>query len=205
MLLIDRIIFPEFNNLRCLMMPYIQGDSNSIPDKYASYSKILERIFVCKGEIGYLTIDESLAQAGKAHRGTRATTNRALHTEVGRIPGQIYCWGGGGWGKKHHVTLNREVQILLANNINDSCAVWDTTHEETSDDGDLGHVAEMYPYENAILMKAGEVRQIGILTPHESMPVNKNVQRQFLRIVGSGVNGRESYFTQNPLLGELNI
>lgn len=137
------------------------------------------------------------------HRGTRATTDRALHTEAGRIPGKIYRWGGGHWGKKPRVTLDRDVRILLANNLDDSCAVWDATHEETSDDGDLGHVAEMYPYESATLMRAGEVRQIGILTPHESLPVKKNVRRQFLRIVGSGVHGREPYFTQNPLAWKL--
>jgi hypothetical protein len=49
-------------------------------------------------------------------------------------------------------------------------------------------------------MKAGEVRKIGIFTPHESLPVKNTVQRQFLRIVSSGVRGREHYFTQNPLV-----
>jgi len=199
----EQIIFPEFSGLRCLMMPYIQGNPDSVPKEYAPYSEILKKTFICKGEIGYLTIDESLALAGTPHRGTRATTNRAIHTEAGRIPGKIYCWGGGGWGKKHHVTLDREVQILLANNLDDSCAIWNATHEETSDDGDLGHVAEMYPYTNAILMKRGEIRQIGILTPHESLPVNNTVRRQFLRIIGSGVHGREPYFTENSCLGAI--
>ena len=196
----QQILFPEFSGLRCLMMPYIQGDPDSVPDEYAPYAEILRKAFLCEGERGYLTIDESLALAGTPHRGTRATTDRALHTEAGRIPGKIYCWGGGGWGKKHHVTLDRDVQILLANNLDDSCAVWDATHEETSADGDLGHVAGMYPYARATLMKAGEVRQIGILTPHESLPVSGDVRRQFLRIIGSGVHGREAYFTENPRL-----
>lgn len=194
------IVFPEFQGLRCLMMPYIQGEPESVPSEYAAYSKIIRDVFVRKGDVGYLTIDESEAQQGTPHRGARAKTARALHTEAGRIPGKIYSWGGGGWGRKHHVTLDRDVQILLANNLDDSCAVWDAVHEDTSLDGDIGHLAHMYPYENAQLMKAGEVRQIGILTPHESLPVKITCQRQFLRIVGSGVHGREPYFTQNPLL-----
>jgi hypothetical protein len=49
-------------------------------------------------------------------------------------------------------------------------------------------------------MKAGEVHEIGILTPHESLPVMADFNRQFLRIVGSGVHGREEYFTQNSLM-----
>ena len=194
-------VFPEFRGLRCLMMPYVQGEPDSVPHEYDAYSEIIRDLFVRKGDIGYLTIDESVAHAGKPHRGERAKTNRALHTEAGRLPGKIYRWGdGGGWGKRHLVTLDRDVQILVANSLDDSCAVWDATHEDTSIDGDIGHAAALYPYENAALMKAGEVRQIGILTPHESLPVKETVRRQFLRIVGSGVHGREPYFTTNPLV-----
>jgi hypothetical protein len=194
-----KIEFPEFSGLRCLMMPYIQGDPDSVPVEYAPYADIIKRTCVREGDIGHLTIDESVALAGTPHRGTRATTSRAIHTEAGRIPGRIYCWGGGGWGKTHQVTLERDVQILLANNLDDSCAIWDATHEDTSDDGDIGHVSDLYPYNDAVLMKSGDVHQIGILTPHESLPVATDVRRQFLRILGSGVHGREPYFTKNPL------
>jgi len=194
------IVFPEYNSVRCLMMPYIQGDPDSVPEAYRSYSPIISSVFLRKGDIGYLTIDESMVKAGKPHRGDRAKTARALHTEVGRIPGMIYCWGGGGWGKKHNVELERDTEILLANNLDDSCAVWDAEHENTSDDGDIGFASNLYPYASATMMKAGEVRRIGILTPHESLPVKRDVRRQFLRIIGSGVHGREPYFTENPLL-----
>jgi hypothetical protein len=67
-------------------------------------------------------------------------------------------------------------------------------------DGDIGHLADQYPYDKAVFMKTGEVHKIGILTPHESIPVKENTFRQFLRIVSSGVHGRESYFTVNPLM-----
>ena len=212
------ITFPEFSGLRCLMMPYIQGDSASVPDTYAPYRDIVDSVFLQKGDIGFLTIDESLAIAGTPHRGQRAKYGRALHTEVGKVPGQIYCWGGGGgWGvpspspspkpspkpkpkPRHRVTLDRDVSILLANNLDDSCAVWDAEHEDTSLDGDIGHAAADYPYSNAIFLKAGEVHKIGILTPHESLSVQRDFNRQFLRIVSSGVHGREEYFTRNPLV-----
>ena len=52
------INFPEFTGIRCLMMPFIQGDSRSIPDEYKSYSEIVDSTFIKKGDIGYLTIDE---------------------------------------------------------------------------------------------------------------------------------------------------
>jgi len=194
------IAFPEFSGVRCLMMPYIQGDSASVPDIYAPYRDIVDSVFLRKGDIGFLTIDESLAVAGTPHRGQRAQYARALHTEAGRDPSKLYCWGGGGWGRSHRVTLDRDVRILLANNLDESCAVWDEEHEDTSLDGDIGYAAVEYPYQDATLLKAGEVCEIGILTPHESLPVSQDFNRQFLRIVSSGVHGREEYFTRNPLI-----
>jgi hypothetical protein len=92
------------------------------------------------------------------------------------------------------------VKILIASNLDDSCAVWDREHEDTSSDGDIGNCADLYPYEEGRFLKAGEVAEIGILTPHESLPVARDFDRQFLRIISSGVHGREPYFTQNPLV-----
>ena len=196
-----QITFPSFSGLRCLMMPYIQGDPASVPEQYGAYADIIGRVYLDKGDIGYLTIDESVAVAGKPHRGKRAKSSRALHTEAGLRPSGLYAWGAPvpGWGRRHFVTLDDDVEVLLANNLDDSCAVWNATHHDTSLDGDIGYAAEQYPYEEAVMMKAGAVHRIGILTPHESLPVKATVQRQFLRIVSSGVHGREPYFTENPL------
>lgn len=197
------ITFPKYSNTRCLMMPYIQGDSSSVPEEYQSYSKIIESVFFKQGDIGFLTIDESPVTAGSPHRGQRAKHGRALHTEAGRdSTHKWYRWGGDPprWGGKPNVTLDRNTKILLANNIDDSAALWDTEHMNTSLDGDIGHFSNDYPYDTAIFMKAGEVHEIGILTPHESLPVKQNVNRQFLRIISSGVHGREDYFTKNPLI-----
>ena len=203
----QHVTFPPYGGLRCLMMPYAQGDPASVPDVYAPYADILRSAVVRRGDVGYLTIDESPITAGRPHRGTRATTARALHTEVGRIPGKIYCWGsgggsGGGWGRVHTVTLDGVVEILIASDLDASCAVWDAEHEDTSLDGDLGHAVDCYPYDAAVLLKAGDVYRIGILTPHESLPVARDGTRAFFRIVGAGVHGREPYFTRNPLMGD---
>ena len=195
----QHIEFPKFTGLRCLMMPYIQGEVDSIPSEYHGYADILNSVVVKRGDVGYLTIDESVAQKGRPHRGTRAKTARALHTEAGRLPGCVYAWGGGSWGGNPNVVLSPNVRILLANSVDQSCALWDATHYNTSRDGDIGNFADMYPYSSAVFMKAGDVHEIGILTPHESLPMKTTSPRQFLRIVSSGVFGREPYFTTNPL------
>ena len=198
-MMIGNITFPRFTGIRCLMMPYVQGDPTSVPGEYRPYFEIISSVFARKGDIGYLTIDESRAEKGKPHRGERAKAKRALHTEAGRHPDMVYVWGdGGGWGKTHRVTLDAGVKVLIANNLDDSCAVWDARQEDTSIDGDIGYLSHRYPYEDAVMMQAGEVHKIGILTPHESLPVKEDTNRQFLRIVSSGVHGREPYFTLNP-------
>lgn len=191
--------FPQYTGLRCLMMPYIQGEPDSVPPQYHGYSDIIRDVVHVKGEIGYLTIDESVAVAGKPHRGKRAKFGRALHTEAGRRPHKIYAWGNT-WGGRDHVTLDRGVKILLANNVDRSCALWGAEHEDTSLDGDIGDLGHLYPYSEAVFMEANSVHEIGILTPHESLPMVSDTPRQFLRIVSAGVHGREPYFTQNPLL-----
>ena len=198
-----KIEFPEFSGTRCLMMPYVQGDPDSIPDEYEAYRDIVANVYLVAGDLGFLTIDESPVLKGNPHRGARAKYERALHTEAGWRPfsGQ-YGWGGGGWGTAPLVTLEPGLQILLANNMDNTCAWWDAEHVHTSIDGDIGYAANQYPYEDAIFMKSGEVHQIGILTPHESVPAEQDFDRQFLRIIGSGVYGREPYFTKNPLMGD---
>lgn len=213
-MLATTVTFPKYSNTRCLMMPYIQGDPDSIPDSYSVYREIVKTVFLTPGEVGFLTIDESPVVRGKPHRGARAKYERALHTEAGKrhtiygwgtYPpgwgGSVPTWGGSpSWGGGYKVTLDPDVEILLANNLSDSCALWEAEFRDTSEDGDIGYAAEQYPYEDATLMKSGEVHRIGIFTPHESLPVDKDFNRQFLRIVGSGVYGREEYFTENPLL-----
>ena len=196
------IKFPEFSGTRCLMMPYIQGEPDSVPSIYAGYRDIIRSTYIRHGDIGFLTIDESLAVSGRPHRGKRAKYERALHTEAGRDPLDVLQWGSGGgnWGGKRHVTLDRNVRVLIASNLDNSCAVWDAEQEETTLDGDIGHLASKYPYSSARFLKSGEVCEIGILTPHESVPVKADFNRQFLRIVSSGVHGREPYFTENPLV-----
>lgn len=114
------IDFPAFSGTRCLMMPYIQGEPGSVPDAYGTYRGILASVFLRKGDIGYLTIDESPVVAGHPHRGQRARYPRALHTEAGILRG-VYGWGGGpSWGGRRTVTLDRDVRVLLASNIDDT-------------------------------------------------------------------------------------
>lgn len=198
----DSVEFPTFADRRCLMMPYVQGRPESVPAPLREgYETMLSDLVFEDGQIGFLTIDESIVTGGNAHRGDRSKHGRALHTEVNNES----RWGGGsggGWGTRGQspVYLRRETRILVASSLGGTTAVWDAEQVETTEDGDIGHLAHLYPFEDARILKAGEVCEFGIFTPHESLPVAETQERQFIRIIGQGVSGREPYFTVNPLV-----
>jgi len=194
------IQFPEFTGVKCLMMPFIQGDSSSLPNEFKPYAKIIDENYLEKGEIGYLTIDESFVESGKSQRGYNSKgINRNVHIEVGRSE-KGNKWGGNTWGGRYTTTLADETMVLIANSVSDTCRLWDTKEMAYTKDGDLSEHIEKYPPQTAITLKHGEVAKISIFTPHECVSQKQSSNRQFFRIVGKGVKGREKYFTKNPLL-----
>lgn len=181
-------------------MPFIQGDPSSLPEMYKSYSDILEDTYLEKGEIGFLTIDESFVEGGKSQRGYNASgIKRNVHIEVGRCEGLSH-WGGGGWGGKPTTILDEDTMVLIANSVSNTCRVWDAIEKRYTKDGDLSQYINDYPEDTGCLLNSGEVAKISIFTPHECVAQKQPSRRQFFRIVGKGVHGREEYFTKNPLL-----
>lgn len=199
----NKITFPKFTGIKCNMMPFIQGDSNSLPELYKPYFEIINENYLEKGEIGFLTIDESFVEANSSQRGYNSKgISRNVHIEVGRHS-DINCWGGGGgcsWGGRKSTILEDDTMVLIANSISDTCRVWDTLEKSFTLDGDLSEYIDRYPEHTGINLKEGEVAKISIFTPHECISQKYSSNRQFLRIVGKGVTGRENHFTINPKL-----
>jgi len=199
-MIVNKIQFPELTGIKCNMMPFIQGDSSSLPEIYKPYSKIIKENYLQKGEVGFLTIHESFVDSGKSQRGYNSVgINRNVHIEVGRNE-KINSWGGSSWGGKYNTLLDDDTMVLIANSVSDTCRVWDAKEMAYTKDGDLSAYIDKYPEETGVLLKSGEVAKISIFTPHECVNQYYSSQRQFFRIVGKGVKGREDYFTINPLI-----
>ena len=102
-MIVNKIQFPEVTGIKCNMMPFIQGNSSSLPNEYKPYYEIINSNYLEKGEIGFLTIDESFVNAGSSQRGyNNKGINRNVHIEVGRHE-NINHWGSGPiptWGWK---------------------------------------------------------------------------------------------------------
>jgi hypothetical protein len=212
-MIVSKISFPAFAGLKCNMMPFIQGDSKSIPSEYKAYSDIINNIYLEKGLIGYLTIDESFVEGGKSQRGFNSKgIDRNVHIEVGTLTKQKMfgsCDGsiGGSWGdswgssgKKSKTFLHRDTQVLIANSLSNTCRYWNNIETRYTDDGDLSEYIKDYPEKTGILMKSGEVARLSIFSPHEAILQPQSANRQFFRIIGDGVIGFEDYFTKNPLM-----
>lgn len=195
------IQFPQFTGIRCNMMPFIQGYSSSLPQAYQSYAKIVDENYLEKGEVGFLTIHESFVEGGKSQRGYNSVgINRNVHIEVGRHKNQNHWGGGNSWGGNYNTLLDDNTMVLIANSIAGTCRVWDTQEKSYTKDGDLSEYISKYPEHTGRILKAGELAKISIFTPHECVNQQQSGNRQFFRIVGKGVIGREDYFTVNPLV-----
>lgn len=210
--IINTIQFPIFSGIKCTMMPFIQGDNSSLPEIYRPYAKIIQENFIDPGELGFLTIQESFVNVGMSQRGYNSTgASRSVHVEVGTIEGstveEVRCWGSGwgsSWGGRASTRLSDETMILIANSIADTCRVWDTKEMRYTKDGDLSAYIDEYPESSGLLLGAGEVAKISIFTPHECVNQNVSGNRQFFRVVGKEVTGRDTYFTINPLVKHKN-
>lgn len=194
----ETVVFPAYTGLKCNMMPFVQGDPASLPAEYAAYSEVVKAHFLELGEIGFLTVHESLVQSGTSQRGY-GEGRRTVHVEVGQHAGKNH-WGGTSWGGHGRVLLRDDVRVLIANSIGGTCRVWETEDRRPTRDGDLAAYLDDYPENTGRLLVANEVARIGIFTPHECVPQTTTGPRQFLWIVGRGVTGREDYFTVNPLV-----
>ena len=196
-----QVDFPLFTGARCYMMPVIQGRGESLPDRLAHYAGMIERLAIDPGEIGFLTIDESMVVAGASQRGY-GSGDRAIHTEA-CLSETGASWGPSRptWGRVSNVMLDPDLRALIANSIDETCMIWDAEVRDTTPDGDLSARVTEFPRHSGRMMKSGEVVNIGIWTPHECIPQRAAGPRQFIRIVGSGVHGRDPGFDRNDRIG----
>ena len=197
--IVGSLDFPEFTGTCCYMMPIIQGRGESVPSEYETYREAVDSFYLDgqEGQEGHITIQESFVKSGTSQRGY-GSGKRTLHTEACLSDGRL-SWGVT-WGSSSSVFLEKDLKVLIANSIDDTCMAWDADVWDTTPDGDLSAVSHKFPRSEGKMLKAGQVAEIGIFTPHECIQQTKDSNRQFFRIVGNGVKGSARGFTKNPLL-----
>lgn len=176
--------FPKYRGgIAVNMMPFVYGDRDSIPRELHGYLPIVDRCArLERGKVAYLTIDESAVTAGRSQRRAGAHTDGTRTT----------AWGGGPWGGKA-----TDGGIYMASS-DGSCRVWDAIvpGESVSDHGAVSGLRA----EDAERMRGGALYWMTDRTPHESLPVERDTLRQFVRVVSNKVGAWWArHSTANPL------
>lgn len=169
--------FPTQSNININMMPIVMGRPDSIPKQLHGYLPLLEHCRFVRGATVYLTVHESLVDAGATQR------RPGVHTDGTSRLG----WGGGSWGKSGG--------IYVASTDGD-CRVWNLDTDEVDEHGAL---LSKLP-DTSKRMAPGEMRCISDTTPHASIPASRAHYRQFYRLVGPEIGGWfVQHSTANPL------
>lgn len=184
---ISRVVFPTYTRLNINMMPIIMGDKNSIPDFAKQYLPMIDQCNLEEGSTVYLTVSESLVEAGKTQR------RPGVHTDGTNI----YGWGSGwGMGRPCSHSSMQEDGIYLAS-TDGACQVWNT---QVYDSDELGGCD--YPDKNVEtkVMEPNTLYWMTDRTPHESLENETTSKRQFFRLVSEKVGiWSKADSTENPL------
>ncbi|KAJ1556281.1 hypothetical protein HK405_003359 [Cladochytrium tenue] len=194
------------------MLPIIMGQHSSLPDKCKRYSDLINQCLQhCPdevGKVGYLTVQECWVEPGDSQR------RPGVHIES-----PVFFDGDGGVYAGHSMWCVKG-GIFQASNVPDTCRVWDCVVRDHADIvGPLGslehlrHTLDAGPHRGihtlpivdaVTFSRNGENLLADCLawmtdrTPHESLPVQRRVFRQYFRLVTSQVSvWYEDHSTRN--------
>ena len=183
------IALPPFSATRILMMPFDLADvSASLPPSLKAWIPLLVSMRECslvRDGIAYVTIDEREVPTGVSHR------RPGLHVDGWRDDIGAGIWGGATWGGG--------AGMFVATNRLGSRA-WDQAfHGEPSQFGDCEHLRAQCLDDAERPLWPNRVYWLGSLTVHESLPVDKPMRRQFIRLSLPSRGAWPISCTPNPL------
>jgi len=182
--------FPPPKGINVNMMPFVIGDPKSIPSAIRDYYSIIEACPIPStelGKIGYISVSESVIPKNNSQR------RPGIHTERSH-PGER--WGG--WGRGCIDDEKLIGGIYMSSTLDDTCRAWDVNISNPGHLGDCEHMRDLLT--DPILFKKNELYWMTDSCPHESLPVEEDVYRQWMRFITSRLSvWYEDHSTPNPL------
>ena len=197
------VSFPEFSSTRVMMMPFLLEDIRGTVHLKA-YRSLLIQILVAANKqgyekgIAYLTIDEAIVVKGETHRRPGIHVDGLCPTETGKsCAASSGGWGGGGggwggglsggWGGSSPPPAGKQKEdnahigfFMAASEY--GCQAWrgdfDGFPKET---GDCSHLASQFT-ENNLLLEPNRLYGLSPLAVHQSIALDKDIYRQFIRV-----------------------
>lgn len=201
---ISLVEFPKFTGLRIMHMPYHTHDLLSlsgVADQYAPFLAALKSH--TPPGVGYLTIDEVSLKKGEVHRRPGLHVDGVDETGPNRLSGGGGGWGGGsggGWGGGYTAPSVRAgygaTGMIVAASHLGSCAYAQTFSGEAKANGDCEHMRFQCKDHSPLL--AGVAFGLEPMTVHESLPVEEDCNRQFIRISFPSNSAWYEGYTVNP-------
>lgn len=191
---VGSVTLPRFSGTRVMMMPLVVGELESVPDFIGHYRQVLRELFRVAderlfGRVGYITIDEREVRSNTTHR------RPGLHVD-GVLNGEGGVWGGSGgggaWGKPG-------VGFLTVSNPA-GCRAWRGEFFGTpGPNGECEHLRDQCDDSLSEILEANGVYWADGLCVHESLPMERDTQRTFLRLSLPNSAAWFDGYTVNPL------
>ena len=189
-LAIGKMNLPQFSGTRIQMMPVEMGNLKSLPPSLSHWAGAVKFMFALAIKhpgIGYLTIDEREVPAGQCHR------RPGLHVDG------MGAWGkgGGGWGVNGMLTVSNVA----------ACAAWNQKFEgepltgefNDEDEGNCEHLRSQCREDCRFVLKPNWLYWCSGMCVHESLPLEWNARRTFVRLSMPSDAEWPSNCTPNPL------
>lgn len=193
------IKFPQPQDININMMPFVIGQKDSLPTDCQQYWPLIEACQVERaeyGKIGFLTIQESMVEAGTSQRrpGLHVEATKVVMKHHGELV-EILSWGDS-------MGYQQRGGLYMGSNVSRSTRIWDCKlHPPERVVGILGDVEHLRDdLGEGTLLESGELWWLTDITPHESVPLEETAYRQYFRVVTSGVSvWYAKHSTANPL------
>ena len=197
------VTFPPPQDININMLPFRIGERSSLPKQYWPYWRLIVGTRLDTdhlGKVGYLTIQESWVEPGECQRRPGLHTDRHPNLALD-LARQWLADGKGNPWKDCPLAWHwggRKGGIYLASNVANTTRVWDCFVRKPGPFGNCEHLRHALGAGNAVPANVMVWMTDG--TPHEALPVEKRVYRQFIRVVGPDVHvWYADHSTHNPL------
>jgi hypothetical protein len=205
---LKEIYLPPFSGTRVLMMPLRFEDLETLPDDLAHYKRTIQELIdisPVKEGVGYLTIDEKVVKKGDTLR------LKGLHVdgigEDGRTDLGIWAITGlrnyiaSMWNDVNKKWWEGAAGIggMLTVSSPAGCRAWHKDFKgKIGYNGDCEPLRKLFPNNEATVFESGVAYWCNASCVHESMLVEEDTERQFVRL--SMPNDAPWYgsYTRNP-------
>lgn len=182
---LGEIYLPQWRNRQKYMIIFDSSNHDEMEktfedEGFADYltvvSDILDRANA-HDRLIHMTIDEKIVTAGNSQRRPRAHVDGCFIPELNR-------WGGPGPGSWYHYTPEGKpvsrMSIIVAASV-PGCMIYDGIFfGDPSSGGDVEHMRDQLP--DGVLGEANHAYYLSPDNVHESMPMEKEARRTFLRL-----------------------